>query len=177
MPLSWIEDVVSEYYSKTNHLVFNNVTYFDTTPGKKQPAWQEFDILTIKDGKATIISCKRGLTPKDYDKQARMLLFHRKNLLEHQDLEKYRKLFSEPPELILFIEYPREEHVERIEKEGIRVKSLIDMLRDYMNLLKAELDKSNQNEGKENNYATRLLKGLLKHEIIEVKESKASEKI
>jgi hypothetical protein len=172
MVLSWIEDSVSEYYRKTEHLVFNNVAYFATTPGKKQPAWQEFDILAVKQGKAKIVSCKRGLGPEDYDRQAKLLSFHGENLVKDPQLKIYKPLFSGSPELVLVIEYPRPKHKKRIEKTEIVVRPLDDLLREYINLLKGELEEHGGNEGKEENYATRLLKGLLKKEIIDVKLEK-----
>jgi hypothetical protein len=45
-------------------------------------------------------------------------------------------------------------------------------LREYINLLKGELGERGGNEGKEENYATRLLKGLLKKGIIDVQPKK-----
>ena len=168
MVLSWIEDVTSEYFRKTGHLIFNNISYFAVSPKKKVPSWQEFDVLVIKEKKAKIISCKRGLTPDDYDKQAEFLNYHRKNLLNNEDLSKYRCLFSGSPELILVIEYPRPKHVQRIEAKEIKVLPFDKLLKDFIKVLYEELKKNNWKEGKEPNYSTRLIKGLLKKGIIKI---------
>ena len=167
MTLSWIEDIASEYYRKIGYFVFNNVSYFETTPGKQMPGWQEMDILAIKNWKVKIISCKRGLRPSGYDREAQRLQFHGKQLLEKPQLEKYQRIFSGQPELILLIEYPRPEHVDRISKLGINVQPLDDLLLNYLKLLKKELEER-KSEGREMNYATRLLKGLLRKKLISI---------
>ena len=168
MVLSWIEDVTSEYFRKTGHLVFNNISYFALSPGKKQPAWQEFDVLAIKNKKAKIVSCKRGLGPEEYDKQAKMLLFHRESMLSRPDLEIYRPLFVDSPSVVLVIEYPRPEHVGRITRMGVEVLPVRQLLRDFVDLLYKDLKEHHMNEGKEENYATRLIKSLLHWETVKI---------
>jgi hypothetical protein len=54
----------------------------------------------------------------------------------------------------------------RIKGEGIVTKPLEDILRDFVKMLEKELEESGGKEGKENNYATRLLKGLISKRII-----------
>jgi hypothetical protein len=131
---------------------------FYTNNGTSQRAHREMKI----------VSCKRGLRPSGYDKEANSLIFHKENLIENPDLSIYRELFSNTPKLILLIEYPRKEHAERINKQGVIVQPLDDLLKEYLRLIKKEvIDRGN--EGKENNYATRLLKGLLIKDLREIK--------
>ena len=50
----------------------------------------------------------------------------------------------------------------------MRARALDELLKEYLKLIKKELiDRGS--EGKENNYATRLLKGLLIKNLIEIK--------
>jgi hypothetical protein len=158
--------VVSEYYKKKGYLTFSNISYKAITPGKKQVGWQEFDLLAVKDGKGKIISCKRGLRPAEYDRQAELLSFHKQSLMKNPQLKRYRSLIKGEPELLLIIEYPRPRHIERMKGKGLVTKPLDDILRDFVKMLEKELAESGGKEGKENNYATRLLKGLLSKKII-----------
>lgn len=173
MAQSWIENVAAEYFRKLGFLVLENISYFAKAPHKTQPVWQEIDVIAVSENETHIVSCKRGMSPIDYRKLPEYFSMH----VNYLRTSKFSWALNRPIiEKALVIEHPRPKHVKPLEKMGINVISLRDVLYNYVKLLKDELEKEGK-EGKEPDFVTRTIKGLFFWDIICLKHDPAVEQV
>lgn len=166
MAKSWIENVVSEYYRKLGFLVLENISYFQKAKGKKNPGWQEIDVVVVSENETKLLSCKRGMSPHEYEEVTDYFDMH----VEYLKKSKFSWAINRPKvEKVLIIEYPRPEHTKLLVEKGIVIIKLSDLLYAYVRLLKDELNEERK-EGLEPNFVTRTIKGLLFHGIIGLNE-------
>lgn len=161
MAISFVEDIVQEYYRLKDYIVLRGVKY---RAGKN---WSDVDIVAIKGDELRIVECKGGFaTQRGAKKDASKFMLNFKNSLKFLQ-RKYPELKDKKEKFVFIADNEVKELNKILVQEGVEVIMLSELMLDFLNLLNERYGKNKGNlVGKEDNPLTRTLIFLIRSEFI-----------
>ncbi|MHA1713433.1 MAG: hypothetical protein ACTSW4_05280 [Candidatus Ranarchaeia archaeon] len=164
MVISYVEDIVSEFYRLQGYLITRDRAYKPDTPrqGKKQTGWKDIDVLAYNEDEVLIIECKSFTGDRSSDKMVDSLL---KSFEDAQQEVKTIPLLQEKPiRRLLVVDYPILKTNDRLKEQGVEIHLLKDIMTDFIRKLEGRI-KDNR-LGREHHPTTRLILFLLQNGFI-----------
>jgi len=138
MAISYVEDIVSEFYEEQGYFVGRDVQYQvpKEESGKKVSGWKDIDVLAINENDVLIIECKAFTGNMTADKMAKKLSSDYASA-EKSVKEKYKSLIENKQiKKIFVVDYtPAEELKIELDKKGVKVYLLNELMKDFLKLL------------------------------------------
>lgn len=160
MPISYVEDIASEYYRLKGYLIFRSIKYQvpRTETGKKASGWKDIDILALNEIETLAIECKSFTGLKKAEDMAEELLenfkYAEKFYIQKTPLVKDKKIRK-----ILVVDWAVKRVDNILKTKGIEIYHLNDLMKDFLAVLKTKLKTARV--GKEDHPMTRTLIFLL----------------
>ena len=165
--VSFAEEVANFYYLQRGYFVIRNYQYLGTTDQiKKQPGNIDIDVVSINEDEINIVSCKRGsLNKKQTEKE--IYLFHQAANV----LKKEFPWVNKKPRYVYFAEWITKSNYADLGKKNIEVISLKEALTQIISKVQDDF-KQTKGVGRETEILPRILKFLVQHEFLNVKNDK-----
>jgi len=170
MPISYVEEIASEYYRLKGYFIQRDYTYRKQTKNVGKPTgWKDIDIIAINDKEVLVIECKSQVREKNKARHIINSMLSACKEVSKMPIVKKRGLGIKK---ILVVDksgyyYSVKKHLQTIEGAGFKIIDLIDLAKDIIKILNERTTL-----GKEENTATRTIKALIDWNLINLEHEK-----
>jgi len=164
MPISYVEELASEYYRLSGYFTQRDYHYRrEIIKEGKGRGWRDIDILAVNANEVLIIECKAQVRESGLPKKIIEDMKH-----ATKEISKINLLKGKTIRKILVYDSVRSvgKQVIEVKKAGIDVVDLQDIVKKMLIILNIRKSENNENLGKEENVATRTLLAMLDWDLI-----------